>query len=288
MPSLQVTADKTQLLGVVTQPDRPAGRGQKLQASDVKRAAAAYDIPIFEPLALKSFVAERKGETYDLFIVASYGRILPADLLTAPRLGALNIHPSLLPRYRGATPIQAALRNGDAKTGVSVMLMDSGMDTGPLVVAEPVEISPDENYGALHDRLAKIGARLLSHAIDLAAENNLGPYPQSGESSVTKPLSKDDLRIDWKLPAQKIVNTIRAFSPEPSARAEIAGVQVKLLRAHRLNDNIGVSPGDIVARTDALVVACADGAVSIDELIPASRGKMSGQQFRHWLSTQQK
>jgi len=288
VPSLEVTAEKTVLLGVVTQPDRPAGRGQRLQQSDVKRAAIALALPIFEPASLKSFAAERAGEAYDLFIVASYGRILPVALLNVPRLGALNVHPSLLPRYRGATPIQAALRNGDSATGVSIMLMDSGMDTGPIVVQEPVAISPQENAGELHDRLAQIGARLLSHAIDLAAENNLAPYPQTGDASVTRPISRDDLLIDWSWPAAQIVNTIRAFSPVPAARGEISGLAVKLVCADAVNDEINVSPGTAIDARGDLIVVCGDGAVRVDELIPPNRGKMTGRQFNQWLKARQK
>ncbi len=281
-------AEKTLLRAIITQPDRPAGRGQQLQPSSVKRAAAGYDVPILEPVTLKRFAGEHTGDAYDLFIVASYGRILPRTLLDVPRLGALNVHPSLLPRYRGATPIQSALRNGDSQTGVSIMLMDEGMDTGPLVVQETVTVEPDENYGHLHDRLANVGARLLSHAIDLAAENNLGPFPQSGDPSLTKPVSKDDLHVDWRWPARKIVNTIRAFSPEPAARAQIGGTNVKLLSAGALAEDVRPNPGSILDRGDSLLIACGDGAIQIHELIPASRAKMSGRQFKQWLRTQQK
>jgi len=282
---LKVTAEKTTLRGIVTQPDRPAGRGQKLQATDVKRAASAYDIPIFEPVALKQFASELRGD-YDVFIVASYGRILPPAVLELPHVGALNVHPSLLPQYRGATPIQAALRNGDSQTGVSIMLMDSGMDTGPLVLQETVAIQPDEDYGMLHDRLAQVGARLLSHAIDLAAENNLGPRPQAGEASITKPLTKDDLKIDWRWPAQQVVDAIRALSPEPAARTEIGGVNVKLLRAKHVDVPEKSEPGKMLGNGDALLVACGEGAVQIEDLIPASRAKMSGAQFKRWLKQQ--
>ena len=288
MPSLQVTVEKTSLRGIVTQPDRPSGRGQKLQPGPVKAAAAQYDLPIFEPLALKRFAADQTGEAYDLFIVASYGRILPPELLGIPQLGSLNVHPSLLPRYRGATPIQAALRNGDAQTGVSIMLMDSGMDTGPLVLQEPVEISPQDDCGALHDRLAKIGARLLAHAIDLAAENNLGPYAQSGEPSVTRPLSKEDLDVDWAQPALKIVNMVRALSPEPAARTEILGVRLKLLRAKTGSLGSTANPGTVVESDRALLIACGEGAMELEEVIPESRGKMAGRQFKQWLNARQK
>ncbi|MBV8727785.1 MAG: hypothetical protein JO233_08365, partial [Candidatus Eremiobacteraeota bacterium] len=184
----------------------------------------------------------------------------------------------------GATPIQAALRNGDAQTGVSIILMDSGMDTGPLVLQEPIAIESDDNYGALHDRLANVGARLISHAIDLAAEENLGPRAQEGEPSVTRPLSKEDLTIDWFWPGMRIVNAVRSLSPEPAARAQIGNIHVKLLQVKqddRTKD--GARPGEMIDHDDMLAVACGDGVVQVEELIPASRSKMSGAQFKRWL-----
>jgi methionyl-tRNA formyltransferase len=258
VPSLRAVAAHTQLHGAVTQPDRPAGRGHKLSPSPVKVAALELGIPVYEPHRLRDFAAEIQGERFDLFALASYGRILPQALLDLPRLGALNVHPSLLPKYRGATPIQTAIRNGDSETGVSIMLMDAGMDTGPIVLVERVAIVPDESYGELHDRLAAIGATLLGRAIDNAQRNGaIVSVAQSGVASVTKPISKDDLTIDWAWDPQRIVDHVRAFSPQPGARATIDGEPVKVLRAH-----VG-----------------ATGGVEIDELIAPNRGRMSGAAF---------
>lgn len=253
MPSLRVTADRTQLAGVVTQPDRPAGRGLKLTPSPVKRVALELGLRVYEPARLRSFAGELEGE-FDLFALASYGRILPRTLLELPRQGALNVHPSLLPRYRGATPIQTALRNGDCETGVTIMLMDAGMDTGDVVLAQCVAIEPGERFGELHDRLALVGAGCLGRAFELAATGALPRSPQQGEVSVTTPIRKDDLEIDWSWPAQRIVNAVRAYSPQPAARATLDGERVKVLRAH----------------------ASADGRIEIDELIAPNRGVMSG------------
>jgi len=258
VPSLRTVARSTQLAGVVTQPDRPAGRGHKLTPSPVKVAALELGLPVYEPLRLRAFVQERAGEAFDLFALASYGRILPQELLDLPRLGALNVHPSLLPQYRGATPIQTALRNGDAETGVSIMLMDAGMDTGDLVLQERTPIHPDEDYGRLHDRLALEGARMLERAIALAGQGPLPRTPQRGQASVTTPIRKEDLLVDLAWPPQRIVNQVRAFAPQPAARALLDGELVKLLRAH-------VGP---------------DGALAIDELIAPNRGRMSGEAYR--------
>jgi methionyl-tRNA formyltransferase len=255
VPSLRVTAQRSHLGGVVTQPDRPAGRGHKVTPSPVKAAAEALGLRVHEPERLAPFAASAiVDEEFDLFVLASYGRLLPRALLDIPSLGALNVHPSLLPKYRGATPIQTALRNGDAQTGVSIMLMDAGMDTGEIVLQEAVAIQPDETYGELHDRLARIGATLLGRALDAATEGALPHSPQHGETSLTKPIVKGDLAIDWSWEARRIVDHVRAFSPQPGARAIIDGETVKVLRAH----------------------VAADGTVVIDELIAPNRGKMSG------------
>ncbi len=255
VPSLHVVAEKTDLAGVVTQPDRPAGRGQKLQPTPVKAAALERGLPVFEPASLKAFAQELDGP-FDLFALASYGKILPQAILDMPKLGAMNVHPSLLPQYRGATPIQNALLNGEAFTGVSIMLMDAGMDTGDLVSQEPVLINLDDDYGTLHDRLAQRGADLLGYAIDLAKRGPLQPVPQAGTASYTRPIRKEDLAIDLSWPAQRIVNTVRAFAPTPAARATIDGESVKVLRAH-------------VERDRAV----------IDELIAPNRGRMSGESY---------
>jgi methionyl-tRNA formyltransferase len=258
VPSLRVTAARSQLAGAVTQPDRPAGRGHKLTPSPVKTCALELGLRVFEPAKLREFAASIAGEGFDLFVLASYGRILPKELLALPRLGALNVHPSLLPKYRGATPIQTALRNGDTETGVTIMLMDAGMDTGDIVLSERVPIGPGETYGDLHDRLAFVGADLLGRAIDLAAAGNPLPRtPQVGEASLTKPIVKEDLAIDWSWPPERIVDHVRAYAPQPAARAVVRGETLKILRAH---------VGD-------------DGKVEIDELIAPNRGRMSWSQY---------
>jgi methionyl-tRNA formyltransferase len=257
VPSLRVVAACSDLQGVVTQPDRPAGRGHKLRPSPVKAAALELGLRVYEPLALREFADGIGQEPFDLFTLASYGRILPQALLDLPRLGALNVHPSLLPAYRGATPIQSALLAGDTETGVSIMLMDRGLDTGDLVLVERVLIAPGETYGQLHDRLARIGADLLERTLAMAAQGPLPRTPQRGEATLTRPLRKEDLAVDLSWPPEKIVDRVRAFSPQPAARAQIDGETVKILRAH-----VG-----------------SDGRLAIDELIAPNRGKMTGDEY---------
>jgi methionyl-tRNA formyltransferase len=257
VPSLRAVAARTQLAGVVTRPDRPSGRGQRLTPSAVKWAALELGARVYEPLQLRRFAADLAAERFDLFVLASYGRVLPPELLELPRLGALNVHPSLLPQYRGATPIQTAIANGETETGVSIMLMDAGLDTGDLVLQRRVAIEPDETYGELHDRLAAIGAELLAQAIQLAAGGELEARPQAGEASLTRPLSNQDLIVDLSWPPERVVNAVRAFSPQPAARVKLDGEVVKILRAH-----VG-----------------AGGALTIDELIAPNRGKMTGEEY---------
>lgn len=256
MPSLHVLAARTSVFGVVTQPDRPAGRGHKLTPTPVKEAALALGLRVFEPQKLRPFAQELAHEAFDLFALASYGKILPQTLLDLPKLGALNVHPSLLPKYRGATPIQTAIANGDTFTGVSIMLMDAGMDTGDLVMQERVEIEPEETYGELHDRLALFGADLLGEALDRAARGILERHPQTGEVSVTRPISKEDLVIDASWPPERAVNAVRAYAPQPGARLTIDGENVKVLRAH-----------------------VAEQRLVLDEVIAPNRGRMSGEAY---------
>jgi len=269
VPSLHALADRTETVAVVTQPDRPAGRGHKLTPSPVKTAALERDLRVLQPNRLRDLVPEISGGGIELFALASYGRILPQALLDAAPLGALNVHPSLLPAYRGATPIQTALRNGERQTGVSIMFMDAGMDTGDLALQQAVEIGPDETYGELHDRLAQIGARLLGEALERLQSHTLQRHPQIGEPSVTSPIHKSDLALDWDWNARRVVDAVRAYAPQPAARALLLGEAVKVLRAH-------VAKGD---EADAFVVACADGAVAIDEVVAPNRGRESGAAF---------
>jgi methionyl-tRNA formyltransferase len=281
VPSLRVAAERTQIVAVVTQPDRPAGRGQKLTPSPVKATALELGLRVYEPKGLKAFASELAGEAFDAFALASYGKILPQELLDLPKLGSLNVHPSLLPKYRGATPIQTALRNGDAATGVSIMLMDAGMDTGDLVLQERIAIAPDDDYGSLHDRLAEHGARLLGDAFDLATQGPLPRAPQAGESSVTRPIGKADLEIAWTWTAKQIVDHVRAYSPQPCARATLLGESVKVVRAAIATDVVSPAPpGTLLGVRDRVaLVQAGSGVVAIDEVIAPNRGPASGSEY---------
>ena len=286
-----------------TQPDRPAGRGHHVQPSPVKRVALELGLATLEPLRLREALPALQALEADLFALASYGKIVPQALLDLPRLGALNVHPSLLPLYRGATPLQTQLRDGVREGGVTLMLMDAGLDTGDIVLQSASPIGATENYGELHDRFAQLGAELLAEAFRIASrEGSLPRTPQSARdvaperiaATSTRPLDKADLEIDWHWPARRVVDCVRALAPAPGARAELAGERVKILRATIVaasagspNGNAkdgdaphGYVPGMLRGTAgSAALVECGDGPVALERIVPPKRGEMDGASF---------
>jgi methionyl-tRNA formyltransferase len=276
----------------VTQPDRPAGRGQRLAPSPVKRSALECGLPVFTPERLRDEEAMLTALQPDLFIVVSYGKIIPAPLLAIPKRIALNVHPSLLPLYRGATPLQGALRDGCAETGVTIIAMDAGLDTGDIVRQEPTSILPDETYGELHDRLAVAGARLLENAIGDVARGTFERRPQAGLASeariaatMTRPLRKEDLVLRWDMPADAIVHRVRAYAPQPAARASVAGTMLKIVQAHARRSPADPANAGEIAGVDgtALLVYARDGCVALERVIPPNRGQIDGASFARSL-----
>jgi methionyl-tRNA formyltransferase len=264
---------------VLTQPDRPAGRGLKLQASPVKRFALEHSLPVAQPRSLRldgKYPADAQAARQaieaaaaDLMVVAAYGLILPPWALQVPRLGCLNIHASLLPRWRGAAPIHRAIEAGDCETGVTIMQMDAGLDTGDMLLMERIPIGPHDTTGSLQDNLAGLGARLVVEAVELAACGGLKPVPQS-EVGVTyaRKIDKAEAAIDWSRPAGQIERRVRAFNPVPGAAASIAGETLKLWRCEvEASEAGGARPGTVL-RVDAagVVVACGEGALRPTEL----------------------
>ena len=217
---------------VLTQPDRPAGRGQKLQPSPVKVLALAHGIPVDQPPTLREAVARASlaAAAPDVLVVAAYGLILPQEVLDIPRLGCLNIHASLLPRWRGAAPIQRAIEAGDAETGITIMRMDAGLDTGPMLLRAAVPIGPAETGGTLHDRLADVGARLVVEALDRLADLPAMPQPAEGVTYAKK-IGKAEGLLDWGRPAAELERRIRAFDPFPGCSTGSGETQVKIWAA---------------------------------------------------------
>jgi methionyl-tRNA formyltransferase len=251
---------------VLTQPDRPAGRGMKLQPSAVKQLALAHNLPVFQPERLKDPTTHEPihAAQADVMVVAAYGLILPQAVLDMPRYGCLNIHASLLPRWRGAAPIQRAIEAGDVETGVTIMQMDAGLDTGAMLLAEPLKVGAAETAGELHDRLAALGARLIVTA--LAQRDALTPVaqPTTGTTYAAK-ISKAEAQLDWAEPADVLARKIRAFNPFPGATLTLTGEPVKIWRAEAVTGS--GNPGQILAAdTEGIVIATSHGALRLTEL----------------------
>jgi methionyl-tRNA formyltransferase len=263
---------------VLTQPDRPAGRGLKLQASPVKQLAQALGVPVAQPRSLRldgrfaddaaAARAALEDATPDVLVVAAYGLILPRWVLELPRVGCLNIHASLLPRWRGAAPIQRAIEAGDAVTGVTIMQMDEGLDTGAMCLAVAVPIGADDTTATLHERLAALGARLVVDALRRVAAGTLActPQPADGVTYAHK-IDKAEARIDWTADAAAIERRARAFDPAPGLHFDAGGESVKLWRAAVRGDAPAAPPGTVLAAGGGrLTVACGRGALDLLEL----------------------
>lgn len=263
---------------VLTQPDRPSGRGMSLQASAVKKVALAHGIEVFQPNSLKNEEAQARiaAIAAEVMVVAAYGLILPQSVLDMPKHGCLNIHASLLPRWRGAAPIQRALLAGDAETGVCIMQMEAGLDTGPVLLREAFAIAASDTTASLHDRLAALGARLIVDALarlPLAAETQ----PEAGITYAHK-IEKAEALIDWQKPASELDRHIRAFNPFPGAQAHFAGQLVKLWAAQPVSGQ-GL-PGQILAiDREHITIACGTGALAVSELQKAGGKRLPAQQF---------
>jgi methionyl-tRNA formyltransferase len=269
VPALQAIAgSRHRLLACYTQPDRPAGRGRKLAESPVKACARLLSLPIEQPASLRTPDAASRLAAYapDLMVVVAYGLLLPQAVLDVPRLGCLNIHASLLPRWRGAAPIQRAIAAGDSETGISIMRMEAGLDTGPVLISSPMSIAPDDTGGSLHDRLAQEGARLILQALDLVASGKARYLPQDdARATHAAKIRTAEAVIDWSAPAPVIERLVRAFVPWPVARTSIGGEALLIWRARAVVATASATPGTVIAAGDrGLVVATGQGALCID------------------------
>lgn len=257
-----------QIIAAYTQPDRPAGRGQKLAPSPVKQLAQQHGIPVLQPQTLRdpAAQAELAALQADLMVVVAYGLILPQVVLDTPRLGCINSHASLLPRWRGAAPIQRAIQAGDRDSGVTVMQMEAGLDTGPMLLKVSTPISAEDTGGSLHDRLAELGPPAVLQAIaGLAAGSLAGEVQDDGLATYAHKLNKDEARLDWARPAPELERLVRAFNPWPICHSTLNGEPLKVLAA-QLADGQG-APGQILAASrDGLTVACGEGALRLTRL----------------------
>lgn len=270
------------VLLALTQPDRPAGRGLVAARSAVKQTAERHGVPVFQPTSLKDAAAQarlREAQP-DVLVVAAYGLLLPQAVLDIPPRGAVNIHASLLPRWRGAAPIQRALLAGDRATGVCIMQMDAGLDTGPILMREALAIGPGDTGGSLHDKLAALGARLIVAALDGLERGTLRPTPQPADGvTYAHKIDKAEARIDWERSAAEIERHVRAFNPVPGSATRLRGDEVKVWQATLL-ECAGAPPGTVLrVGREGIDVACGEAAVRLTELQRAGGKRLPADAF---------
>ncbi len=268
VPSLRAAAQRNEVVAVYTQPDRPAGRGRGLQPSPVKREAIARGIPVLQPESLKSELSRDalRALKPDRVVVVAYGLLLPQKILEIPAQGCWNVHASLLPRWRGAAPIQRAIEAGDSETGVCLMQMEKGLDTGPVLLSQRLAIGDNETGGQLHERLAALGAQTLADGLGLLRAGMrpvAKPQPEAGATYAHK-LDKAEAKLDWSQPAEVLARKVRAFNPWPMAEAVLAGERVRIHGAVALPLAHRAAPGSVLlAGREGIDIACGDGALRI-------------------------
>ncbi|MBI2342749.1 MAG: methionyl-tRNA formyltransferase [Deltaproteobacteria bacterium] len=273
------------IAAVVTQPDRPAGRGQRLRPSPIAATAAAMGIPVLKPESLKPpvILETLRSHATECIVVAAYGMMIPPPLLTLPPHGCVNLHPSLLPKYRGAAPIQHALLNGETLTGVTTIVLVEAMDAGDILLQEKVPIAPGETAPALTDRLARLGASLVVRTLDGLEARQITPRPQDGRAATFAPLlAKDDGRIDWHRPAHQIINQIRALQPWPSAFTRLHGRRLQIFRGEIPEDRRvppGSTPGTVIAVTRSIHIVTGDGRLCLTELQLEGKRRMVSEEL---------
>jgi methionyl-tRNA formyltransferase len=298
LPALRALASSAhELVGVLTQPDRPSGRGRHVVASPVKQAAQAYQLPISQPSGLRTEEerAELTAWRPELLVVVAYGLILPPAVLALPRMGCINLHASLLPRWRGAAPIQRSLLAGDTATGISIMFLEAGLDTGPILLQRSVPILPSATSGTLHAELAELGAAALLEVAGQLQGGSAHARPQSGQGVTYAPkIEKAEALIDWRRTANQIERQVRAFNPRPVAETRLEGEQVRIFAAQAETfapkttgaaASDGGAPGTVLAlRSDAILVRCGEGALAIREVQRSGRTRVSAREFAHALA----
>ncbi len=288
IPTLRALAKAYNVVGVVTQPDRPAGRGKVLTSPPIKNLAQQLGIETIQPERLKEPEAQAKLQSWspDLIVVAAFGQILRKSVLSLPKYGCINVHASLLPRWRGAAPIQAALLHGDPRTGISIMQMDPGIDTGPVLAQQEVEILPEDTAESLSDRLALTGADLLVRTLPGYLSGEIRPQVQDeSRATYASMLKKEEGLLDLNQPAAHLANLVRAFNPWPGAFMQWQDGTLKIHRAHAV-ECTSLDAGKRVVVDDLPALSTASGCLILDEVQPAGKKPMSGSDFlrgaRHW------
>lgn len=284
-----LAAENIEVVHVITQPDEPVGRKHILTPPPIKILAASKNIPVSQPTSLKSFVLPVTETPVDLHIVAQYGKIIPKNIIEAPKFGTLNVHTSLLPKYRGASPIQFALVHGETETGVTIMKMDEGMDTGPTLLQKKISIFPDETYLELNDRMADLGATALLETIPQYIDGTLKPVLQNeNEATLTKLLSREDGKIDWTKTSQQIYNQFRGLTPWPGIWTTFEGKRLKLLTLRPSEKNL--LPGVIGSENNLIYIGTSHGSIEVHELQLEGKNPLSAKDFlsgyQHFVGAQ--
>lgn len=283
VPCLAALYEHCEVLGVVTQPDKPRGRGQKLVPSPVKAWAAAHGLPVWQPKKIKEeeftkFLEEQKPE---LMVVVAFGQILSQRILDIPKYGCINVHGSLLPRYRGAAPMQWCVINGEKKTGITTMFMDAGLDTGDMLLKEEFPIGPDTTLEEVHDGLMNLGAKVLLATLEQLSDGTLQRIPQTGESNYAPMLDKETGHIHWQDPAQKIHDLVRGLDSWPGAYTFLAGKKYKIWRTRLTEEESRSKPGTILTadKKQGLLVAAGDQVLEITELQAPGKKRMKARDY---------
>ncbi len=294
LPALRalLAAAQHEVVGAITQPDKPAGRAQRIQSSPIKAELVGTSVPILQPARIReeTAVAAIRNLAPDVIVVMAYGQILPRTLLEIPQVACLNLHASLLPRHRGAAPIQAALASGDDETGITVMYMDEGLDTGDVLLQARLQISPNDTAGSLHDRLARLAPDALLEALDLLAAGRAPRTPQdAARASYAPKLERVDGRIDWQEDAAAIERKIRAFDPWPGTFTELTDAagkkrNLKIFRASLFAETAG-APGSLSRPNDSVVVATKRGGLRLDSVQLEGKRRMSAVEFFRGFSS---
>jgi methionyl-tRNA formyltransferase len=284
VPCLEAVHDISEVAVVVSQPDRPAGRGLAMRPPAVKKRALELGLEVWQPTKVRTaeFAGRLRALRADVAVVVAYGRIVPRAVLDAPTAGCVNVHASLLPRWRGAAPIQWSIVHGDEETGVTLMQMDEGMDTGPILATASTPIGPDDDAATLSERLSEMGAELLREQLPRYVAGDLTPQPQEEGAATTAPLlKKDHGRIDWNKSARAVQNQIRGMNPWPGAHTVLAERRIKVHRALASTlDPEGAAPGQVIALDrEGILVACAEGTLEIQELQESGRKRVDARSF---------
>ncbi len=282
MPTLRALAERFGLLLVITQPDKPAGRGLRLTPPPVKLAAQELGLPVLQPKSINNpeCVERLRSLELDLLVTAAFGQLLRPVVLNLPRLGCVNVHASLLPKYRGAAPIPWALIHGEEETGITTFVMDAGMDTGPILLQRRVAIGPEETAGELEEKLARLGAEVAVETVEKYLHGEIQPQPQPLGGTLAPKIHREDGRIRWEWEAQRIHNLVRGLSPKPGAYTTWQGEPVKILRTRVAEEGATAGPaGGVLPRRDRLLVATGSGVLEVLELQPAGCRVVTGRDF---------